>query len=259
MIDIYVGVFSDLIPGAESILHDALLIFLLTLIAGLAMPFGATIAAFERLRPRWLETEIHHSVIAFGGGALLAAVALVLVPEGMDGLPPIVAAFCFACGGIVFMWLDIRLAASKAPASQLVAMLADFVPEALALGATFVLSKEAGFLLAGIIALQNIPEGFNAFRELKSSTHFRALKIIVAFALMALLGPLAGLLGYFLLSDSPEIVSGIMLFAAGGILYLIFQDIAPQVKLRKHWAPPLGAVAGFLLGMIGKMAVAPGF
>jgi ZIP family zinc transporter len=33
-------------------------------------------------------------------------------------------------------------------------MLSDFVPEALALGATFVVSKDAGFLLAGIIALQ---------------------------------------------------------------------------------------------------------
>jgi ZIP family zinc transporter len=46
-----------------------------------------------------------------------------------------------------------------------------------------------------------------------------------------------------------------MLFAAGGILYVIFQDIAPQSKLKKHWAPPLGAVAGFLLGVLGKVEV----
>ena len=51
-------------------------ILLLTLMAGLAMPVGAALASVERIHPRWLETEVRHSVIAFGGGALLAAVAL---------------------------------------------------------------------------------------------------------------------------------------------------------------------------------------
>jgi ZIP family zinc transporter len=46
-----------------------------------------------------------------------------------------------------------------------------------------------------------------------------------------------------------------MLFAAGGILYLIFQDIAPQSKLKNHRAPSLSAVAGFLLGVIGKVII----
>jgi ZIP family zinc transporter len=44
-----------------------------------------------------------------------------------------------------------------------------------------------------------------------------------------------------------------MLVAAGGILYAVFQDIAPQVKLEKHWAPPFGAVLGFVLGLVGFM------
>ena len=162
---------------------------------------------------------------------------------------------CFAGGGVTFMMLDIRLAKNNTPLSQLVAMLSDFVPEALALGATFAVSNDAGLLLAGIIALQNLPEGFNAYREIKSSTHYRRIQIISAFILMALLGPISGLSGYFVLSEYPQIVSGIMLFAAGGILYIIFQDIAPQSKLEKHWAPPLGAVAGFLLGVLGKVAV----
>lgn len=229
-------------------------ILLLTLMAGLAMPIGAAIASVERIHPRWLETEIRHSVIAFGGGALLAAVALVLVPEGTKGLSMLPIVACFAAGGVTFMLLDRWLAANGTPASQLVAMLSDFVPEAMALGATFSVSSEGGILLAGIIALQNLPEGFNSYREMASATHYRKGKIVVAFVLMALLGPVAGTLGYFLLSGAPDVVSGIMLFAAGGILYIIFQDIAPQARLKKHWAPPLGALAGFLLGMIGKVA-----
>jgi len=153
------------------------------------------------------------------------------------------------------MALDIRLEANDTPFSQLTAMLSDFVPEALALGATFTFSKDAGILLAGIIALQNMPEGFNAYREIKDSSKYSRLKIIGAFTLMAFLGPIAGAIGYFVLSDYQQIISGIMLFAAGGILYIIFQDIAPQSKLKNHWAPPLGAVAGFLLGVLGHILV----
>jgi len=44
--------------------------------------------------------------------------------------------------------------------------------------------------------------------------------------------------------------------AAGGILYSIFQDLAPKVRLEKHWAPALGAVLGFVLGMYGFMITA---
>jgi len=236
-------------------MDDLTQIIVLTLLAGLAIPFGAAIAGVERISPRWLETEVRHGVIAFGGGALLSAVALILVPEGMSNLSTLLVAACFAGGGVVFMTIDIRLAANDTPFSQLTAMLTDFVPEALALGATFTVSRDAGLLLAGIVALQNLPEGFNAYREIKDSTDYSRLKIIGAFSLIALLGPIAGATGYFVLSDHPQVVSGIMMFAAGGILYMIFQDIAPQARLKSHWAPPLGAVAGFLLGVLGHSAV----
>lgn len=227
----------------------------LTLGAGAAMPVGAWIALAERLRSDWLETDLRHAIIAFGGGALLSAIALVLVPEGTRDLSLGWVAFCFAGGGCAFMGIDVVLDKSNTPASQLAAMLSDFVPEALALGAAFAMDGSTAPLLAGLIALQNVPEGFNAYRELKSSTPYSSRRIIIAFAGMALLGPAAGLTGYFWLSKFPAVVSGIMLFAAGGILYLIFQDIAPQAKVDRRWAPPLGAVAGFLLGLLGKMVV----
>jgi ZIP family zinc transporter len=46
-----------------------------------------------------------------------------------------------------------------------------------------------------------------------------------------------------------------MLFAAGGILYSVFQDLAPQARLARHWGPPLGAVLGFALGIAGHMLI----
>jgi zinc transporter, ZIP family len=238
-------------------MHPLLIVIVATLLAGLAMPLGATIASYERIRPDWLEKEFRHSVMAFGGGALLSAVALVLVPEGIAHLDLLSASIFFIAGGLFFMLLDIFLNKIDTPASQLAAMLADFIPESIALGAAFTIGgKDLFFLLAGLIALQNLPEGFNAYRELNRSSSYDRSKILSLFSLMALLGPVAGVSGYLWLSDLPAIVAAIMLFASGAILYSIFQDIAPQVKLKKHYAPPMGAILGFVLGIIGLMVTA---
>ena len=224
----------------------------LTLLAGLAMPAGAVLARFEGLRPHWLENELRHSVIAFGGGALLSAVALVLVPEGSEPLSTLSMSVYFALGGVVFMGLDIALSKLKGSASQLVAMLADFIPESLALGAAYAAGGSTALLLALMIGLQNLPEGFNAYRELKQSSALSDKQVISAFTLMAFLGPLCGILGSLYLSAQPQALGAIMVFAAGGIMYVVFQDIAPQAKLANRYGPAVGAVAGFLLGMIGQ-------
>ncbi|MFT6900284.1 MAG: ZIP family zinc transporter [Colwellia sp.] len=224
-----------------------------TLLAGLAMPLGALIAYFEKFKSDWLEQELRHTVMAFGGGALLSAVALVLVPEGISNLTMLPACIWLIVGGLSFMVLDIYLKKIDTPASQLAAMLSDFIPESIALGAAFATGSSNAFLLAGLIALQNLPEGFSAYRELNASAAYKPKKIIITFTLMALLGPIAAVSGFLWLSESPQIIAAVMLFASGGILYSIFQDLAPQVKLEKHWAPPMGAIFGFTLGMLGLM------
>lgn len=236
---------------------DILLILGLTLTAGMAMPLGAWLAQTFHWAPDWLESELRHGIMAFGGGALLSAVALVLVPKGMTNLTIGPALLCFGGGGLAFMLLDVLLAKLDTSASQLMAMLSDFIPESLALGATLTLGgSRSALLLALLMALQNIPEGFNAYRELNArSGGVRHLLLIFSF--MALLGPVAGLSGYFWLTEMPTWVAAIMLFAGGGILYSVFQDIAPQVLLESHWAPPLGAVLGFALGIAGFMLTEP--
>lgn len=221
-------------------------------LAGAAIPVGGWLAHIERLGPAWLETEFRHGVLAFGGGILVSAVSLVLVPEGSRhlGILPAVAALAF--GGIAFMALDRWLAARGNAAPQLIAMLADFLPEAIALGAMYSASPETASLLALLIAGQNLPEGFNAWRELAAAGRGRPGPLTWLLVLVPL-GPLSGLGGYFLLSGFPAITGCIMLAAAGGILYITFQDIAPQARLERHWGPPLGAVLGFLVGLAGHM------
>lgn len=133
-------------------------------------------------------------------------------------------------------------------------MLLDFLPEALALGAVFVQDHRLGVLLAAFIGAQNLPEGFNAFREM-TIVGIRSRVALMTLLAVSLLGPVAACTGYFFLQDQAKVTASIMTFAGGGIMYLIFQDIAPQSKIRKHWIPALGAVLGFTVGMIGKQLI----
>lgn len=218
-------------------------------LAGAAIPIGGILARHERIRPDWLETEFRHSVIAFGGGVLLAAVALVLVPEGQARLSTAPSIAALLAGGAAFMGLDKLIARVGGSGGQLMAMLADFLPEAVALGATLTADPGLGLVLALLIALQNLPEGFNAYREV-TQNGLSAATTLLLFVVLVPLGPIAGLSGYFLFAEHPPWLGAFMLFGAGGILYLTFQDIAPQTPLAQAWAPPLAAVGGFAAGIL---------
>lgn len=226
----------------------------LSTLAGAMIPLGALLAKVEHIHPRWLELEFRHFVIAFGGGALLAAVALVLVPQGSASLPAWGAVACLIAGGALFMGIDMWLARAGSGKGQLLAMLADFVPEAIALGALFAAGSSSAPLLALIIGLQNLPEGFNAWREADRDARHGHPSLRI-FCLLALIGPAAALLGHVVMADLPGALGALMVTASGGILYLIFQDIAPQAPLQRSWAPPLGAVTGFALGLLGHLVI----
>lgn len=227
---------------------------LLAGLAGIMIPLGGWIAAYEHIQKDWLRNELRHSVMAFGGGALLSAVAFVLIPEGSAALGPLWVAVWIAGGAMVMASVDAWMTHSGSPRAQMIAMLADFIPEAVALGALIASGEGAAVLLALLIGLQNLPEGFNAFRE-QVDTGGRPNHVLRRFAMLALLGPVAALAGYILFADLPQVTGALMLGASGAILYLIFQNIAPQAKLSNQHGPPLAAVAGFLLGLMGHMLI----
>ncbi|MBE0357159.1 zinc transporter, ZIP family [Pseudoalteromonas phenolica O-BC30] len=230
-------------------------IILLTSLAGLCIPIGGLIASIESIRPYWLEKELRHFLIAFGGGILFGAVTTVLVPEGMHNLPSqFIAIAILLLGALSFFFIERQLGIKRRESPQLMGMTLDFVPEAIALGGLVASGSSTALMLALLIGLQNLPEGFNAFRELKEQNKSTKTTLMIMF-LLAPLGPLAGLFGYYVLAGHQAMLGAIMLFVSGGILYLIFQDIAPQSKLKKHWGPPLGAVFGYALVLFSNMLI----
>lgn len=235
-------------------MHEILTIIMLTGAAGICIPLGGFIASFERIRPNWLEIEVRHFIIAFGGGILLGAVTILLVPEGVSGMGgSMIAILIILAGGVAFFLIERTLGLRRRETPQLMGMLLDYVPEAIALGGLVASNSPIAPLLALLIGLQNIPEGFNSYREIICANECSPKKTLFFMSKLVIIGPIAGLGGYYFLSEHQALLAAIMLFASGGILYLIFQDIAPQSRLNKHWMPPLGAVLGFCIALFGKM------
>jgi ZIP family zinc transporter len=225
---------------------------LLSLLAGMAIPLGAFLARIRFFRESWKRDELRHCIIGFGAGALISAIAFVLVPEGAGKQPAWSVLVTFALGGLVFMGLDMLLARSKTRASNFLAMMMDFVPEAIVLGAVLTQNLEQAIFLAVVIAAQNMPEGYAAYKEMEKSMK-TPNQLLGLFILVGLSGPLYILLGTEVFVHWDLALGVLMSFCAGGILYLVFEDIAPRVAMEKHWLPPLGVIAGFMVGMAGYL------
>jgi zinc transporter, ZIP family len=222
--------------------------------SGITILIGGILSRFDSYPDNEKKVMVLHAIIAFGGGVLIAAVAFVLVPRGIESLSiPYVTIF-FLSGAYVFFILNRKLSQSGTTVPQLMAMLMDFIPEAIALGAVFAHDKNLGLLLAIFIGLQNLPEGFNSFKELVNNG-FSPNKSMMILLPLSLIGVLASCVGFIFLHNQPTTIAALMLFAAGGIIYLTFQDIAPMSSSESHWSPTLGAPLGFFVGILGQMFV----
>ncbi len=224
--------------------------------AGITVFLGGILAhVFNHHAPESpIKYDIIHTLMSFGAGIMLSAVALVLLPQGMHRLGVVPMAISFAVGSILFFMIDRYLANKGGQMATLLAMLMDFVPESIALGAVFAIEPEVAILLAIFIGLQNSPESFNAYRDLVHSG-FSTKKTLVIFFFLSFLGIFGALLGHLVLSDYPKLTAHLMIFASGGILYLLVQDIIPESKLESSYAVSLGASFGFLVGMIGEKVI----
>ena len=160
----------------------------------------------------------------------------------------------FTAGALIFMGIDRYLASKGGQTSTLLAMVMDFIPESIALGAVFAADLQAAILLAVFIGLQNLPEAFNAFREVVRSGYSVRNTLTIFFGL-SLLGIIAALMGHFFLRGHLTLTSYLMMFASGGLVYLLIQDIIPDSKLINTHTTSLGATLGFLVGIIGEKLI----
>ncbi len=200
------------------------------------------------------KNQIIHTLMSFGAGIILSASALVLIPKGIEELKLVPFIISFLAGTILFMLINNSLANKGGKTATLLAMLMDFIPESIALGAVFATDMNMAILLALFIGLQNLPEAFNSYQDMIKSG-FTSNKTLIIFLIFSCFGVISALTGHFLLASKPKLTAHLMTFASGGILYLLFQDIIPESKLDKNYLTSLGASLGFLVGVIGEKLI----
>jgi zinc transporter, ZIP family len=232
---------------------------------------GAAVAAVVRLPERAAA-----GVTAFGGGVLLAAVAVELVPEADERAGPATTAVCLLAGTVVYVavdaWLtrgaqegEMRRAAHAAAAGMPMTMSAadaeaargeaiaagifvDGVPESVALGLTVAEGSVGLALLAGVL-IGNVVEAYGAAQPLAIARSRRFALGLVSGIGLAL--AVATVLGATALADAPDgLIGAAEALAAGAVLAVIAVSVIPYAFSRVRWWVALASTGGFIVGYL---------
>ncbi|MFA9277361.1 MAG: ZIP family metal transporter [Rhodoluna sp.] len=227
------------------------------LLAGGALFVGALIAWFVNVPSR-----VVASVMAFGAGVLISALAFDLVGEAMaeSGLWPTVSGF--AVGAIVYVGVNVLLdrlnARNKKGSAEgpgtgtgiAVGALLDGVPESMVLGLSMLGGQGVSIPILTAVIISNLPEGLSSTAELKAAGR----KPRFVFALwggIALAAAISSLLGFTILADAPvELTGFITSLAAGAMLAMISDTMIPDAFRKAHNYTGLLATLGFLTSLV---------
>ena len=230
------------------------------LAAGGALVIGALVAWLSNVPQR-----VVASVMAFGAGVLISALAFDLVDEAerSGGLLPTVAGFI--AGSVAYLLANLVLArrgarhrkrSGKQQPSEheqdgsgtaiAVGALLDGIPESVVLGLSLLGGNGVGIPVLAAIFISNLPEGLSSAAGMKRSGR-PARYVFGVWIGVALASGAAGLLGCLLLEGaSVQVVSVITALAAGAILTMVADTMIPEAFERTHLYAGLLATLGFL-------------
>jgi ZIP family zinc transporter len=231
------------------------------LVAGSALVVGAAVAWLVRV-PRMVVA----SVMAFGAGVLISALAFDLVDEAetRGGLTPTVIGFLG--GSVVYVLANLVLARQGARhrkrsgdeqpsedqqpgsgAAIAVGALLDGIPESVVLGLSLLHGGGVGVPVLVAIFISNLPEGLSSAAGMKRNGR-SAGYVFGVWAGIAVASGLAGLLGCLLLQEAnADVIALITATAAGAILAMIADTMIPEAFERTHMYAGLLATLGFLV------------
>lgn len=227
------------------------------LLAGGALLIGALIAWFVRVPPR-----IVASVMAFGAGVLISALAFDLVGESIAeaGVLPTLTGFLVGAGTYVLanQLLDRlnarnRRGSGQEPGSGVgiaIGALLDGIPESMVLGLSMLGGSGVSIPILVAVVISNLPEGLSSTAELKTAGKSPRF-VFILWGSIALAAALASLFGFTILADAPVEVTGfITALAAGAMLAMIADTMIPDAFRNAHNYTGLLATLGFLTSLI---------
>lgn len=239
-------------------------IILQSTVAGLATVVGALIViAFGQPGERILAL-----FLGFAGGVMAAVVVLDLLPSSLIYGDWLTSSLGFLLGLIFMLLLDIILALlpgiknahSRGRQGRLLKMgyliaggiaLHD-LPEGIAIAVGYTAKENLGVLIALAIGLHNIPEGMATAAPLTMGGMNR-LGIIITCLAISIFTPLGAGLGLFLMQISQELICLLLALAGGAMAFIVKNELLPEAYRRHPNYARLGLAVGvaliFLLGI----------
>lgn len=227
------------------------------LIAGGALFVGALLAWFADVPPKLVA-----SVMAFGAGVLISALAFDLVQESLDesGMAPTFIGF--AVGALVYVGINQflnyrnarnRRGSGEAPGTGTgiaIGALLDGIPESMVLGLSMLGGHGVSIPILTAVVISNFPEGLSSTAELKAAGA-KPRFVFVLWGSIAIAAALASLIGFTILADASTQTTGfITSLAAGAMLAMICDTMIPDAWSKAHNYTGLLATLGFLTSLI---------
>jgi len=230
------------------------------LVAGGALLVGASIGYFLRL-----PAIVASSVMAFGIGVLISALAFDLMDEAF-ALGGIWAAVTgFALGGTLYALAGAALARSGARGRKLsggasatsqsaaaslaiaVGSLLDGIPESGAIGVSLLDGEGVALVTVLAIVVSNIPEGLSSSIGMKKAGK-SATYVFSIWITITLVCSLSAWLGYMVIGQmGPAVIGAATACAAGAIFVMLIDTMIPEAFDEIHsWSGPIAGI-GFVL------------
>jgi len=171
-------------------------------------------------------------VLAFGAGALIAAVSFELAEEGVEigGAGPV--GIGFALGAVTYFVLDglVERGRSDPAAALALGAFLDGIPEQLVLGLGLAAGEEVSIGLLGAIFVSNLPEAIGSATEMRAEGR-RSETILRLWIAVAVVCALASVAGYAIADSlSGELEGGFNGFAAGALLVMLSDSMIPEAR-----------------------------
>lgn len=231
------------------------------MVAGGALVVGALVGWTTRPRPHVIAT-----VMAFGAGVLISALAFDLAQEAADsgGLGATVTGFLG--GAMAYVLVNTLLGrygarhrkrsgqghqpseSEQAGSGMAMAVgsLLDGIPETIVLGASLLSGTGVSIAVAVAIVISNVPEGLSSAAGMKQAGR-SARYVFTVWGLIGAVVAASAALGYVTLEGAdPSFVALITAIAAGSILTMVADTMIPEAFEKTHMFTGLVTTLGFL-------------
>ena len=198
-------------------------------------------------------------LVGFSAGALMGGAFFHLIPEAIEELSPSLGSIYILIGFCIFFiierflhWHHCHKGRCDAHTFTYMNLIGDSIHnfvDGLIIAASFIISIPLGIAATIAVIAHEIPQEMGDFAVLVYGGFSKTKALLFNF-LTALTAIVGALFGYVLSNLTKEIIPFILLFAAGGFIYIAASDLVPELHKEKNMKKSLYSFGFFRAGIL---------